>query len=330
MKIYGKNAYPFVIASMMLVFVASNTHAATMGPLFASDYTLTNLGSISGVTTNYGGLTFLAGTTDKLLIGGSANGPGGTLYQVDVVRGIGGHITGFGTATVFGPGPYNDGGLVYGPGGVLFAAQWPVNKLSQYKPGSTSPDKETDLAPFGVDPSLSALNFVPSGFSGAGQLKLVTYIGGSFYTASLLPDGNGTFDITGVTLETTLPGGPEGFVYIGAGSPGFAVPSMIVSEYAAGNVGAYDIDGNGNPIVSSRRTFVSGLSGAEGALIDPVTGDFLFSTFGSGNEVFRVNGFLPPTPPSRAVPEPATWFAFLGLGVCGALAQRRARAKRGV
>lgn len=36
---------------------------------------------------------------------------------------------------------------------------------------------------------------------------------------------------------------------------------------------------------------VTGLNGAEGALIDPVTGDFLFSTFGSGNEVFKVTGF---------------------------------------
>jgi hypothetical protein len=39
---------------------------------------------------------------------------------------------------------------------------------------------------------------------------------------------------------------------------------------------------------------MSDLQGAEGATIDPLTGDFLFSTFGGENTVVVVKGFLPP------------------------------------
>jgi hypothetical protein len=47
-------------------------------------------------------------------------------------------------------------------------------------------------------------------------------------------------------------------------------------------------------IPSTARVMVQGLSGAEGALIDPVTGDFLFSTFGGNNTVVRISGFAEP------------------------------------
>ena len=51
----------------------------------------------------------------------------------------------------------------------------------------------------------------------------------------------------------------------------------------------------GDPVVASRRRFVYGLDGAEGASIDPVSGDFLFSTFGTGTDrVVVVRGFVPP------------------------------------
>jgi hypothetical protein len=47
--------------------------------------------------------------------------------------------------------------------------------------------------------------------------------------------------------------------------------------------------------MTSAQDFIKGLSGAEGAFIDPLTGDFLFSTFGSSNQVIRVSGFIAPT-----------------------------------
>ena len=51
--------------------------------------------------------------------------------------------------------------------------------------------------------------------------------------------------------------------------------------------------------MTSAQDFITGLSGAEGTFIDPVTGDLLFSTYGGGNQVIRVTGFgAPPVPTS--------------------------------
>jgi hypothetical protein len=50
--------------------------------------------------------------------------------------------------------------------------------------------------------------------------------------------------------------------------------------------------------------FISGLTGAEGAVIDPLTGDFLFSTFGAANHVIVVRGFAPPPTPTPTPPGP--------------------------
>ena len=156
----------------------------------------------------------------------------------------------------------------------------------------------------------------------------MSWSGGQWYSAGLAPDGSGTYDLVGLAQVDLDPavagiqnvlGGPEGFVYIAAGNAGFGSASMLISEYSAGSVGAYELDANGNPLVSTRRSFLTGLSGAEGAVIDPLTGDFLFSTFGGGSRVVRVSGFLVPPP---AIPEPSTMLLMLA-GLAGLMAWRR-------
>jgi hypothetical protein len=212
------------------------------------------------------------------------------------VRDAGNHITGFtGTATVFADAAFNDGGVTYGPGNVLFLARWPQNELGQTRPGSTLTDKIINLTSFDVASSIAGLNFVPTGFPGAGQLKIVSWSGGEWYTVELAPDGAGTFDVTSITFETQISGGPEGFIYVPPGSPQFSdFNSMLVSEFSAGVVSTYQLDENGDPIPATRKPFMTGLSGAEGAVTDPLTGDFLFSTFGGGDHVIVVQGFAPP------------------------------------
>lgn len=302
----------------------------SIDPFYSSSYTFTDLGSVTGLPTPYGGLTFKFGDSSKVLIGGNANIDTGNLYEVSVLRGVGGHITGFGTASAFGTiGTYNDGGVVYGPGGVLFTSQWPVNKLGQTKLGSTAENKVIDLTPLGVASSHAAINFVPSGFGGAGHAKLVSWAGGEWYDGILTPDGTGTFDlsVTQVDLDPVtpgtqnLPGGPEGFVFIGGGNPLFANNSILITEFSGGKVASYEVDGNGDPILSTRRTFVDGLGGAEGAVIDPLTGDFLFSTFDGGDRIIVVQGFTLLPPP---IPEPETYALMIaGLGLLGFMARRR-------
>ena len=299
--------------------------AAIIAPAFAADYTITDLGPVSGVPNAYGGLVFQSGGTGTILLGGNANEASGGMYSVPVTRGLDGHITSVGAGTLVAPAPFNDGGWAYGPGGVLFLSQWPINGIAQYKPGSipgAGPDKTQDVTALGVASSQAALQFVPSTFGGAGEFKGLSWSGGEFYTFTIAADGTGTFDVTSATQETTLGGGPEGFIYIKNTNPDFAVDSMLVSEFSAGNVAAYALDAGGNPIPGTRTDFITGLTDAEGAAVDPLTGDFLFSTFGTGEDhLFLVSGFVPPPP---AVPEPSS-LLLVATGLAGMFSFARRR-----
>ncbi len=297
------------------LFLATPAGAQTMDAFYAGSYTFTDLGAVPGLPSQYGGLTF-AQDADTLLIGGAANTANGRLYRIQVERDAGGHVTGFvGTVENIADGAYNDGGVVYGPEGVLFMARYPVNQIGQLRPGSAVADRIVDLAPLGVASSPGGLMFVPSDHAVPGALKLVSWPGGQFYTLQFSPDGAGTFNINSAVQETTLPGGPEGFIYVPIGSTLFPNPSMLVSEYSAGQIGAFELDGNSNPDVTTRRTFMTGLTGAEGAVIDPVTGDFLFSTFGGGSRVIVVKGFaLPPGAPCSNANDCGS--GFCADGVC--------------
>ena len=72
--------------------------------------------------------------------------------------------------------------------------------------------------------------------------------------------------------------------------------------------------------------FMTGLTGAEGGVIDPLTGDFIFSTFGGGNRIVVVSGFTAPV--TSAAPEPGTiaLLALAGLPLAGVAIRRRRNA----
>ncbi len=260
------------------------------------DYDLVDLGPASGVPTPYGCVMVDPNDPNKLLLGGAANGAAGVLYTLPITRDGNGHITGFaGAATTYATAEYNDGGITIGPGGVLFLARWPVNGLGQYKPGSAAPDRVDDMTALGVASSAASVMFVPDTHPGAGTLKLMSWSIGQWYEMTFAPDGNGTFAVSAAAQRATLAGGPEGMAYIPIGSPLVPQPSVVVSEFSAGEVSVYEVDAMGDPVVASRKRLVYGLSGAEGASIDPVSGDFLFSTFGTGTDrVVVVRGFVPP------------------------------------
>lgn len=285
-----------VLSSAILAMSASAT-AQTVEAPFDQFYSAVDLGTIPGLPTPYGGLVISAGDPDVLLIGGAANQAGAAIYRVRLVRSCG-RIVGFdGDAEFFASAPNIDGGLAYGPDGVLFFTRYSMNGLGQILPGSTAPDRLIDLNAFGIPSSVGAVNFVPAGFPSAGACRVMNFNGGSWSGVELAPAGDGTFLVTSGAVR--VPGaasGPEGFVYIRAGSPQFPSDTLLVSEFSAGRVSAFEIDANADPIIATRRTVLSGLSGVEGAAIDPTTNDFLFSTFGAGNRVIVVRGFNRPCP----------------------------------
>src|SRR5205807_2019395 len=132
--------------------------------------------------------------------------------------------------------------------------------------------------------------------------------------------GAGTYTIS-ATPSSNTGGGPEGIVWVRAGNPDFATDSVLISLYGFGQVLACGVNADGAPDAATCQTFITGLGGAEGATIDPVTGDFLFSTFGGGNQIAVVSGFSAPTP------EPAME-GVMGLGLLGIGAIWRRRRNR--
>jgi hypothetical protein len=299
--------------------------AQTVAPAYSGTYTLTSLGSVSGLPTNYGGLIFKDANT--IWIGGAANTAPGRFYSITVTRGAGNHVTALGTATVLGFGTHNDGGVAFSPSGVLFYAEYSNNSIGQVISPYASDYSTTVLTGLGVASSVGAANFVPAGFNGAGQFKVASYSASTFYSVPLTSDGSSGYTLGTATLTATLNTcafscGPEGFVYLPLGSPLFTGQNMLMAEYGSDTIGVYAIDGGGNPIPATRTDFVTGLTGAEGAAIDPVTGDFFFSTFGGSSQVIEVRGFAIPA----TTPIPPTWFLSLaGLAATGVFYAARAR-----
>lgn len=316
-----KTSLPLVFGMLVVAAAAGRARAESISAFYAGSYQLTDLGTPPGLQGRLGGLTFKPGDPNTLLFGGGAvnNGAPGVIDALTVVRNAQNHSSGFsGVASVVSDAAFIDAGLAFGPGGVLFYTAYPSNVIGEVKPGSNTTDKVAPLAGL-VVPSVGGLAFVPAGFPGAGALKLTSYDGGGFYEATLAPDGTGTYEVTGATLETTLgslqsptPGsGPTGFAYVPLGSPLFPNPSLLLESYLTGTVSSYELDSGGNPVVASRRDFITGLLGAEGTAVDPLTGDVLFSNFEHGDHIDVVTGFASP-----AVPEP-TSLTLLGLGFLG-------------
>ena len=306
-----------LLLSLSLSLVAVN--AQVVAPFYAGAYTVRDVGSAPNVPGRYGGLAFKSGSTNSLLIGGDGNTHDAKIYQVTVVRGAGNHISGFtGSATFVAPayGPDSggiDGGLAYGPGGVLFYTTYDDNSLGQIKPGSSVVDKLTPLNPGALTTrpwSVGSLVFVPSGLPGAGRLKILDYSsvagGGAWWDTTLTADGSGTFNLGAFSAPIQLVDvGCEGAFYVAAGNPRFTNHSVLICDYGSSSVVSYEVDGNGDPKPATKRLFLTELTSPEGGTVDPVTGDFVFSSF-DGVHLYIVSGFTGGVaPPVVAITAPA-------------------------
>ena len=263
----------------------------TLQPPF-DGYTLVNLG-VPGVPPGYGGIAFVPGDPNTILIAGRTETVGGLLYTIPVTRDATGSIDGFaGVADVAANTYAISAGVAYGPGGVVFYTR-STNEIGEVKPGSPNTDKVVSLA------SLSSyypsgLTFVPPGFAGEGKLKFVGFASGQWWSAGVIPDNQGTFDVFAATRGPTLPGGPEGFTWVLQGSQVFPYQSILVSEFYSKKVSTYYVDANGDPIVDSRREVITNFDAPDGIATDPLTGDFLIANYYGAVVVMR-SAPLPPT-----------------------------------
>ncbi len=260
-------------------------------------YAINDLGSITDLPTPYGGLTIRSSSMDTLYIGGTANQAGGAVYKVPLLRDVNTQrITGFGgPAVLHAPAPNIDGGLSFAPNGTMLYTRFNMNEWGQLLTDGTT--LSTALSPLGITTSVGSHVFVPTGAPGAGNLIIASYSAAILYKVPFTIGTDGAYQPAAPTASVSVTGlanGPEGIAYVPSGSAGFTNPSMVVSAYQANKIVAFEVDADGLPIASTARDMITGLTGAEGAFIDPLTGDFLFSTFGGTNRVIRVTGFEVP------------------------------------
>lgn len=271
--------------------------AVALSSEYAPFYTAYDLGPVPGMPAGHlGGCTLLDPST--LLFAGESEASTGGLYSIELQRGPCGHIVGFkGAAKKLATTPYIDANLLWLPSGTLLYSQWPQNKLSVLPSGATAPARDLDLAPLGVDSSIGGIGFVPKSYAAEGQLRGVTWSAGNWFHLDLVPDG-ASWKVTGATKKVTLPNGPGGFAYVPAGSPGFAENRIILSEWSADSVATYAVDPQGDPDPASRKAFFTKFTKPWGAYFDPVSGDFLFLTWGPApDRLYVVQGFSKPPPP---------------------------------
>jgi hypothetical protein len=262
---------------------------------FDAAYTVTNFGELPGLPIPYVGLAFKADDPNTLFIGATPKGESSQIFSIALKRDANNHIIGFiGTATLLASAPglnggLNDAGLSFGPENVLFYTTWNDNTVGQIKPGSSNPDKQIELTSLGFQPSVGGLTFVPQGFPGAGRLKITSYDSGNFYDTTVSADGTGTWNIAPPSKSVKLSGGPDAFVYVSASRPKFSSDRILIAEQDTNKVAVYNIDENGDPIPTTRQDFLTGIGGPIGAAIDPLTGDFFFSSYSFGE--FNPYGF---------------------------------------
>lgn len=303
----------FSVAGLCLI-ESLPVRAQMLDPYYAGTYNVRGLGPVPGLPGHNGGLAFKAGDPNMLLIGGNANNSEAAVYQIPVTRDGTGHIVGFtNTADFFananGPaGGGIDGGLAYGPGNVLFYTSFPDNALGEIKPGQTNPGRLIDLDAVGIDGSVGSLAFVPSGMPGAGQMKILSYGSENWYGTSLVSDNNGGFDVTLNGKVVPLGFAPEGAFFVRSGNALFPKASVLIGEYSAGSIGVYEVDAGGDPLIETRRLFMS-VTKPEGSAVDPLTGDFLFSSFVDGSSIMVVGGFGI-APPSVSLTAPSAGATF--------------------
>jgi autotransporter-associated beta strand protein len=273
----------------------------TFGSSFASDYTaigMPQLATFNNQTVS--GLAF-SPTNSNQLIFDVTNAGTVSFYSVTITRGAGDHITGFATTpqqfASLSAGSGVTGSLIFAPNGtLLFTYQNNANIIGELAPGSSTLTANVTVP--GISSNrVTGLALIPSGLTGAGQLLFSSFDSRSYYSGTLSPGANSTYNVTNTnSLITDSAHGPSGgIVYVPDGSPDFPDPSIIAADGTG--LYTYDVNTSGYPILSSVQTFFTDQGEFNGAVIDPLTGDLLVTT-NNGSGAYEIQGFNEPVTPT--------------------------------
>ncbi len=252
----------------------------------------------------------ISGENLLVSVGTAVNSRYQTIWSMPLIR-TAGHITAFGSASLFASvdtggtqGNPLSGGLVTINGGVLYSTST-YSYFGQFLGSPTNTDTLTDIQ--GVANSVGGMNYIPTGQTGAGQIKVNSTVNGSWYTLNLT-GSPGTYVYQGNTAyNVNVPA--LSFAYLIPDST-FTSPSVAIGNGT--NIDVYTLDSAGNPCNGVTCAPVVHLADAVDSLIgfgivrDPVTGDILYNT--QSNQVYVLSDDI------GEVPEPST-FALAAGGI---------------
>lgn len=279
--------------------------AQTVAPFYATEYSLRDLGAVPGLLLSAGALVFKNDNPDRLVARFDDK-----FMTVTVQRNAEKRITGFSAPTVLSDAEGYISSLAYGPNGVLFFSNASRAAIGEVRPGDTGISRYVDgntlIFNDAALGNIDGLAFVPAGFAGAGRLKILS--NHSWYDTSVSPDGNGTYDIENPVSIVSLPSVLEAAVYVPAGQAKFANASILATDSSGARVVSFEVNTSGDPIAATAKDVVTGFTQAMGLARDPVTGDFLMTSFGGGPIYLLAR--LAAAPPTVALTSPANNSAF--------------------
>lgn len=270
----------------------------TVSPPFDMVYKAYDLGAVPGLpATRYGGCLIDRDDPNLMYIGVDSETPMGSIYAVNVVRGCGQHIIGYsGMARRVASAPYVDANLFYDRDGNILYSMWPNNQIAVLPRGAMAPSQTIDLDPLGIPHNASpgGLAFVPMGFTGAGELRAAGWSDYGWFRVPYTYSG-GRYTLQAAERRAMFTVGTGGIAYVPMGSPMIERASLVMAEWST-TVSFFELNANGDVRPETRRPFLQGLTNAWGAYFEPVTGDFMFPSWGN-DRVVIVQGFVAPPPP---------------------------------
>jgi hypothetical protein len=221
---------------------------------------------------------------------GNAGSKSGSVHALLVRRDAASKaITGFGPPRLHSAAAHADGGLALARDGALYWSTWREHELGELPAGGKT--SRFPLAASGVPAGGGGLAFVPRG-EARGALLMSSYADGGLYRLDLTEPSDGA--------RTPVPGSAKKLVNLRKGTEGvrFAPAGrldggLLVCNWDAGAVTLTQINPEtGLPYEGEgqAKNFLTGLEGVSGLDFDPVSGDLLLTSWGSGNRLLLLTG----------------------------------------